>query len=276
MTDLKYYVPEVATVSLGSVEAGVCGGEVSCGLALIPVVVAEAEAAKAIAKAVVGEEVGPGEAAGSSDFVRRRCKLHPHSHFHLPLLRSPRILAYGSDKLGSVRQRPPGGLSTAWHRPRDRPFSRRGVSAAQTGVTAIRHRRNYIPWALSEAKRQKRASSASPLRARHPSISAPLTGAHKPRASSARHHERARQSSSGGGDAEKFHPGKYPLPYFKIVSSIFFIHYIWKICIFLKTYIILSRFSWKISLIKVTKETLLINNFIFYYDISNCICLSKK
>ena len=112
-SQLRQGAPEVATVSLGSVEAGVCGGEVSCGLALIPVVVAEAEAAKAIAKAVVGEEVGPGEAAGSSDFVRRRCKLHPHSHFHLPLLRSPRILPYGSDKFGSVRQRPPGGLSTA-------------------------------------------------------------------------------------------------------------------------------------------------------------------
>lgn len=102
----------MATVSSGSVEAGVWGGEVSCGLALIPVVAAEAEAAKAIAKAG-GEEVGPGKAAGSSDFVGRRCESHPHSHFHLPLLLLPRILPYGSGTFGSVRQRPAEGPSTA-------------------------------------------------------------------------------------------------------------------------------------------------------------------
>lgn len=103
----------MATVSSGSVKTGVWGGGVSCGLALIPVVAAEAEAAKAIAKAG-GEEVGPGEVAGSPDFVRRRCKLHPHPHhFHLSLLLSPRILPYGSDRFVSVRQRPPEELSTA-------------------------------------------------------------------------------------------------------------------------------------------------------------------
>lgn len=104
----------MATVSSGSVETGVWGGGVSCGLALIPVVAAEAEAAKAIAKKAGGEEVGPGEVAGSPDFVRRRCKLHPHSqHFHLSLLLSPRILPYGSARFISVRQRPTEELSTA-------------------------------------------------------------------------------------------------------------------------------------------------------------------
>lgn len=98
----------MATVSSGSVEAGVWGGGVSCGLALIPV---EAEAAKATAKAAGGEEVGPGEVAGSPDSVGTRCERHPHSHLHLPLLLSPRTLPYGSGK--GVRQRPPGELSTA-------------------------------------------------------------------------------------------------------------------------------------------------------------------
>lgn len=110
---LRQGAPEVATVSSGSVEAGVWGGGVSCGLALIPVVAAEAEAAKAIAKAAGGEEVGPGEVAGSPDFVGTRCERHPHSHLHLPLLLSPRTLPYGSRKFVSVRQRPPGELSTA-------------------------------------------------------------------------------------------------------------------------------------------------------------------
>lgn len=157
MTDLKHGVPEVATVSSGSVEAGVWGGGVSCGLALIPVVAAEAEAAKAIAKAAGGEEVGPGEVAGSPDSVGTRCERHPHFHLHLPLLLSPRTLPYGSGKFVSVRQRPPGELSTAWHRPRDRPSSRRGVSAAQTGVAppSVIIRRNYIQWALSEARRSE-------------------------------------------------------------------------------------------------------------------------
>lgn len=105
------YVPGVATVSSGSVEIGARGGEVSCGLALVPVVAAEAEAA-AVAKAG-GEEVGPGEAGGSPDFVRKRRKFHPYPRFHLPLLPLLLTLPYGSDKFGGVRHRPPETLSTA-------------------------------------------------------------------------------------------------------------------------------------------------------------------
>lgn len=101
----------MATVSSGSIEVGARGGEVSCGLALVPVVTAEAEAA-AVTKAE-GEEVGPGEAGGSPDFVRRRRKFHPYSHFHLPPLLLPSTLSYGSDKFGGVRHRPPKTLSTA-------------------------------------------------------------------------------------------------------------------------------------------------------------------
>jgi len=99
----------VATVSSGSVEVGARGGEVSCGLALVPVVAAEAEAA-AVAKAG-GEEVGPGEAGGSPDFVRRR-KFYPYPHFHLSSFLLPLTLPYES-KFGGVRHRLTETLSTA-------------------------------------------------------------------------------------------------------------------------------------------------------------------
>lgn len=102
---------EVATVSSGSIEVGARGGEVSCGLAVVPVVAAEAEAA-AVTKAG-GEEVGPGEAGGSPDFVRRRRKFHSHPRFHSPPFILPLTLPYGSDKFGGVRRRPPKALSTA-------------------------------------------------------------------------------------------------------------------------------------------------------------------
>lgn len=102
---------EVATVSLGSLEVGARDGEVSCGLALVPVVAAEAEAA-AVTKAR-GEEVGPGEAGGSPDFVRRRRKFHPYPHFHLSPFFPPLTLLYGSDKFGGVHHRPPKALLTA-------------------------------------------------------------------------------------------------------------------------------------------------------------------
>ncbi|EZA61483.1 hypothetical protein X777_07816 [Ooceraea biroi] len=113
LIDLKFHVAGVATVSLGSVEAGAWGGEVSCGLALVPVVAAEAEAAAAVQ--AEGEEVGPGEAGGSRDFVWWRRDLHYHPHLHLPLSRSliNFSLPYGGGKLESVRHRPPEELSTA-------------------------------------------------------------------------------------------------------------------------------------------------------------------
>lgn len=104
-------VSGVATVSSGSVEVGARGGEVSCGLALVPVVAAEAEAA-AVAKAG-GEEVGPGEAGGSPDFVRRRRKFYPYSHFHLSSSLLLFTLPYESGKFGGVRHRSPETLSTA-------------------------------------------------------------------------------------------------------------------------------------------------------------------
>lgn len=121
LTDLTFYVSEVATVSSGSIKVGARGGEVSCGLALVP---AEAEAARVTRAG--SEEVGPGEAGGSPDFVRRRRKFHPYPHFHLSPFFLLLTLPYGSDKFGGVRHRPPPEtLSTAWHRPRNQPFSRR-------------------------------------------------------------------------------------------------------------------------------------------------------
>lgn len=101
----------MATVSSGSIEVGARGGEVSCGLALVPVVAAEAEAA-AVTKAE-GEEVGPGEAGGSPDFVRRRRKFHSYPHFHLSPVFLLLTLPYGSDKFGGVHHRPPNTLLTA-------------------------------------------------------------------------------------------------------------------------------------------------------------------
>lgn len=101
----------MATVSSGSVEVGARGGEVSCGLALVPVVAAEAEAAT-VAKAG-GEEVGPGEAGGSPDFVGRRRKFYPYPPFRLSLVPLPLTLPYESGKFRGVRRRPPETLSTA-------------------------------------------------------------------------------------------------------------------------------------------------------------------
>lgn len=99
----------MATVSSESIKVGARGGEVSCGLALVP---AEAEAAR-VTKAR-GEEVGPGEAGGRPDFVRGRRKFHPYPHFHLSPIFLLLTLPYGSDKFGGgVRHRPPGTLSTA-------------------------------------------------------------------------------------------------------------------------------------------------------------------
>lgn len=101
----------MATVSLGSVEVGAKGREVSCDLALVAVVAAEAEAA-AVSK-TGGEEVGPGEAGSSPDFARRRHKFYPYPHFHsspFPLLVT---LPYESSKFRDVCHWPPETLSTA-------------------------------------------------------------------------------------------------------------------------------------------------------------------
>lgn len=89
-------------------EVGARGGEVSCGLVLVPAVTAEAEAT-AVTKAG-GEEVGPG---GSPDFVRKRRKFHPYPYFHLPHFLFLLTLPYGSDKFGGVCHRPLKVLSTA-------------------------------------------------------------------------------------------------------------------------------------------------------------------
>ncbi|KYN16289.1 hypothetical protein ALC57_11500 [Trachymyrmex cornetzi] len=101
----------VATVSLGSVEVGAKGREVSCDLALVAVVAAEAEAA-AVTK-TGGEEVGPGETGSSPDFVRRRHKFYPYPHFHLSPFPSPVTLPYESGKFRGVCHWPPETLSTA-------------------------------------------------------------------------------------------------------------------------------------------------------------------
>ncbi|KAL6259855.1 hypothetical protein P5V15_009765 [Pogonomyrmex californicus] len=100
----------VATVSLGSVETGSRGGKVSCGLALVPVVAAEAEAAT-VEKAG-DEEVGLGEAGDSLDFVGRRHKFYSYPHFHL----SPFLLLftspYGGGTFGGVHRQLPEAPST--------------------------------------------------------------------------------------------------------------------------------------------------------------------
>lgn len=103
--NLIFCVPEVATVSSGSVKAGAWVGGVSCDLALDPVVTAEAKAG--------GEEAVPGEAGDSSDFVGRRHGLYPYPHPNLSFL-SLLILPYGGGRrLGSVRHRSPEEPSTA-------------------------------------------------------------------------------------------------------------------------------------------------------------------
>lgn len=96
LINLLFCIPEVATVSSGSVKAGAWGREVSCGLALIPVVTAETKAG--------GEEVVLGEAGGSSDLVGRRHGLHSYLHPDLSFL-SLLTLPYGGGKLESVRHR---------------------------------------------------------------------------------------------------------------------------------------------------------------------------
>lgn len=101
----------MATVSLGSVEVGAKGREVSCDLALVAVVAAEAEAA-AVAK-TRGEEVGPGEAGSSPDFVRRRHKFYSYLHFHSSPFPLPVTLPYESGKFRGVYHWPPETLSTA-------------------------------------------------------------------------------------------------------------------------------------------------------------------
>jgi len=100
----------VATVSLGSIEVGAKGKEVSCDLALVAVVAAEAEAA-AVAK-TGGEEVGLGEAGSSPDFVRRH-KFYSYPHFHSSPFPLPVTLPYESDKFRGVCHWPPETLSTA-------------------------------------------------------------------------------------------------------------------------------------------------------------------
>lgn len=105
----------MATVSLESVEAGAWGERVSRGLTLVPVVVAETEAAAVtIAR---GEVLGPGE-GGSRDFGRRRRDPHSQSHLHpfapllfysVPLLRP---FLHGVGEFGNGR-RVPERLSTA-------------------------------------------------------------------------------------------------------------------------------------------------------------------
>jgi hypothetical protein len=110
-TNPIFHVAGVATVSSESVEAGAWGGEVSCGLALVPVVAAEAEAAAA----AEDEEVEPRQAGGSRDFARWRRDLHPHPHFHLslPLSLINFSLPYGGGELEGVRHRSPEKLSTS-------------------------------------------------------------------------------------------------------------------------------------------------------------------
>jgi len=105
-----FHVAGVATVSSESVEAGAWGGEVSRGLALVPVVAAEAEAAAAARV----EEVGRRQ-AGSRDFARWRRNLHPHPHLHLslPLSLINFSLPYGGGELEVVRHRSPEKLSTS-------------------------------------------------------------------------------------------------------------------------------------------------------------------
>ena len=97
----------MATVS-GSIEVGAKGKEVSCDLALVAVVAAEAAA---VAK-TGGEEVGLGEAGNSPDFVRRH-KFYSYPHFHSSPFPLPVTLPYESDKFRGVCHWPPETLSTA-------------------------------------------------------------------------------------------------------------------------------------------------------------------
>lgn len=78
-------------------KVGARGGEVSCGLVLVPAVAEATTVTKA-----GDEEAGPG---GSSDFVRKRRTFHPYSRFHLPLFLLLLTLPYGSDKFGTVYHR---------------------------------------------------------------------------------------------------------------------------------------------------------------------------
>ncbi|KYN06096.1 hypothetical protein ALC62_02958, partial [Cyphomyrmex costatus] len=101
----------VATVSLGSVEVGERGRGISCDLALVAVVAAEAEAAAVVKTG--GEKVGLCEAGSSPDFVKQRHKFYSYPYFHLSPFPLLLILLYESGKFGGVRHPPPETLSTA-------------------------------------------------------------------------------------------------------------------------------------------------------------------